>query len=666
MDNILSLSTALIPLAPLVAGVISLIAAACGLRWSRSSWPGAVGSGVSCAAAAVALWRLLSDPLGTEHSWEWANWLSVGGPFSISISLGVRIDELSAMMLAAMMLVASVGMAMGVTNSRSDSDSDSEWSPLAAPFVIFGGAMVILSPNLLQLIFFWQFTAFVTFAVAADQQENSQSAAASRKAFLIGRLGDIPLVFGFLLFWFHFGSPNWLDVLAKQFAAEGDPEKLQALSAVGICLLGGVMARCAQFPLLGWLEDFAASARPSVLLWELMLLMPTGVYLIARFAGVFVISEALQLATLAVGGFTAFLAAMSAASAPDARRAIAYTSASLCGWVLQGFAAADIRGIDASIRLLLLSILGTGMLMCGICCGRGKREVTIRQEPSSDRSVGKAANNTVPRGASLTKWLMSLGVLLMVTGCWGQSAILTSLWEAAGSTSRSADSLWLINVERKILLVSLLCLDTVALFLLALGIFRAIFMMSFAGDASEPGFVPTAHGRFAVVGLTALIAAAALLSPLGIPGWQVIERISERAWPQFGSAPAADLYSVGFGLPPALMGVVTAWMLFGPGAQQRPSGQVLFRPFVRWSRSRYFLDDFFFLFLELPIRGLAQFSRFIDWFLIDGLIVQIPARFPADVAKLARPLQQGSAQFYALGIFVAAAVLLAAMLWLRG
>jgi hypothetical protein len=59
-------------------------------------------------------------------------------------------------------------------------------------------------------------------------------------------------------------------------------------------------------------------------------------------------------------------------------------------------------------------------------------------------------------------------------------------------------------------------------------------------------------------------------------------------------------------------------------------------------------------------------SRFFDWFLIDGLLVQIPARFPSEVARLARPLEQGAARLYALGIFLATAVLLAAVLWLRG
>ena len=66
-------------------------------------------------------------------------------------------------------------------------------------------------------------------------------------------------------------------------------------------------------------------------------------------------------------------------------------------------------------------------------------------------------------------------------------------------------------------------------------------------------------------------------------------------------------------------------------------------------------------FLVVPVICLAQFSRFLDWIGVDGLVGFV-SRLPGTVAKLARPIQNGLVQFYALSMMLATAMLLWALL----
>ena len=51
-------------------------------------------------------------------------------------------------------------------------------------------------------------------------------------------------------------------------------------------------------------------------------------------------------------------------------------------------------------------------------------------------------------------------------------------------------------------------------------------------------------------------------------------------------------------------------------------------------------------------------SRFLDWGLIDGLLVSGVGRLPALAGRLPRPIQNGLVQFYALAMTLGLAVLL--------
>src|SRR5690606_3004631 len=80
----------------------------------------------------------------------------------------------------------------------------------------------------------------------------------------------------------------------------------------------------------------------------------------------------------------------------------------------------------------------------------------------------------------------------------------------------------------------------------------------------------------------------------------------------------------------------------------------------RWGRHRFFLDEFFFLFLLIPVRGYAQLARFFDWFLIDGLVTAFPSGLLKVGYSIFGPIRRQGAWFYfcaAVGGVVTLAVL---------
>jgi len=81
------------------------------------------------------------------------------------------------------------------------------------------------------------------------------------------------------------------------------------------------------------------------------------------------------------------------------------------------------------------------------------------------------------------------------------------------------------------------------------------------------------------------------------------------------------------------------------------------------SRNKFYLDGIYSACIVWPIRAVAQMCRFVDWLLIDTILVDGVGSLPGKVfGKTARPMQNGLVQFYALSMTLALAVLLWALL----
>ncbi|MGE3315982.1 MAG: proton-conducting transporter membrane subunit [Planctomycetaceae bacterium] len=653
MNDSVTIAAALVPLATLFAGLAVLLIRGSDARHARiRSTIGVAGAGVAFLAAAYLFYRFQQSDAPAAYSWQLRAWLDVSGGESIDGGFGLRINPLSTLVIVAMCFAVLIARANSFFGGEEDVVADS-----ASLLVLAATSLMLCSSHIVQFLLFWQLSATVGFVATAVRGADPISGGAARKGFLLGRVGDMSLILGLLLLSRQIlqndltAGLSWLEVLSNSatIATESESDQMM-LVAAAIFLLGGVATRSGQIPFLGWVDDVASTSTPMNLLMQTSLLMPAGIALIIFCSPVIGLSQPLQHATLTIGGFTVFFASLSAACSSGAQRVLGYATCSILGWVLLGIGIGTATGTVAAIRLIILQIVASA----AACCVLEYRKTTAETGDGSSTGVAPVMNSRTSSLARERRWTFLVVAAILVSGIWGQGAILAALWDsAAAPTSTSGQQSQSPGSGISILL---LVLGTLGTLFLSTSLFREFFTAAL--DKSESPPRRTEGGFWLGVAMVLTAIALLLLERSALS----VERIAATVAPAPLTAVEFDWSGLGIGILPALIGIVVAWMRLQSAAESPKS----FGWFVRLSRSRYYFDDFFFLAIELPIRAMGQLSRFFDWFLIDGILVQIPSRIPAHVAKLARPLQNSAAQIAALTIVLATAVLLAVIVWLRG
>lgn len=664
MNDSVTIAAAAVPLAALAAGLTILFFRDKSARGARiRGTVGILGAGVAFAASLYLLARFQSVDGPAAYSWQFRSWLDISGVASLDDGFGFRIDAFATVIVSAMAF--SVIVARGDAMLRGSEDAVADCASL---LILAATSLLLCSSHILQFLLFWQLTSTIGFVAMAVRGADPLSGGAARKGLLMGRVGDISLILGLLLLWKHTAqSPeakltSWIAVLSdhSRAAVDAGAEPIM-LAAAAIFLLGGVATRSGQIPFLGWVDDVASTSTPMTLLLQMSLLMPSGIALMAWCSGVISLSQPLQTATLVIGGFTVFFASLSAACSSGAQRVLGYATCSLLGWCLLGIGSGTSASMSAAVRLLIVQIVASAAACRVVICRTETSESGAARSPSN----GSAPNYRHSYVPFDRRWEYLVVAAIAVSGVWGQGSILAAIGEtAAAATGVAGRGLKSSSADAGIS-VLLLVLATLGMLFLAMALFREFFTATKCDSEAKSARSTVGRPGWWLTFSTS-IAAIAVLLPERVVGGLSIERIAESVLPVSAAEQHWDLSALGFGALPALIGIVVSWMRAQSAAQPQEGSTRTFAWFVRLSRSRYYFDDFFFLAIELPIRAMGQLSRFFDWFLIDGLLVQIPSRIPAHVAKLARPLQNSAAQITALKILLATAVLLAVILWLRG
>jgi hypothetical protein len=87
---------------------------------------------------------------------------------------------------------------------------------------------------------------------------------------------------------------------------------------------------------------------------------------------------------------------------------------------------------------------------------------------------------------------------------------------------------------------------------------------------------------------------------------------------------------------------------------------------MRLGKSGFYFDAVLFLFVLVPLRGVAGLARFVDWALIDTLATGGPASLFESAAAFFGPLQHRGVLFYLFSAVLGTVVLSVLMVWLRG
>lgn len=117
--------------------------------------------------------------------------------------------------------------------------------------------LVVYSGDLIVLLVGWEVMGICSYFLVGHYWETPEARAASIKAFLVTKLGDVPFLIGLFALATDAGSFRITKVLAT--VAHGG---LDHPTLVALLLLAGVAGKSAQFPLHTWLPDAMAGPTP--------------------------------------------------------------------------------------------------------------------------------------------------------------------------------------------------------------------------------------------------------------------------------------------------------------------------------------------------------------------------------------------------------------------
>jgi NADH-quinone oxidoreductase subunit L len=113
----------------------------------------------------------------------------------------------------------------------------------------------------------------------------------------------------------------------------------------------------------------------------------------------------------------------------------------------------------------------------------------------------------------------------------------------------------------------------------------------------------------------------------------------------------------------SLAGIVTAWSMYGRSSDLPARLARQFSRAYELSRGKFWFDELYSGWIVRPTLVAAELSRFLDNWVVDGL-VRASAALPGFLGRiLLRPMQNGLVQYYALAMICGMVVLVLA-LWL--
>lgn len=378
-NNLLSL----IIFAPLAGAVINWLI---GGRLRNELFSGVVACGaiaVSCLTAFYIAFVADGGALHAEkpvldHIWTWIN---VGG-FRADFALGM--DRLSGIYAC---FITFVGLFIHIF-ATGYMHGDKGFYRFFTYLNLFMFAMLtlVLADNYLLMFVGWEGVGLCSYLLIGYYIDKDEARKASKKAFVMNRIGDWGVLMGIFLIFTLTGTISFFDktvggeevqsvftfVLANMSA---DPFTWGAiiaggLTSVSVLLFIGATGKSAQIPLLTWLPDAMAGPTPVSALIHAATMVTAGVYLVVRSNAIYQLSPTAMWIVAIIGAATAIFAATIAIAQNDIKKVLAYSTVSQLGFM---FLAAGVGAFVVAIFHVMthaffkaLLFLGSGSVIHGM------------------------------------------------------------------------------------------------------------------------------------------------------------------------------------------------------------------------------------------------------------------------------------------------------------
>lgn len=692
----------LIPLFPLLACLVTLVLGPKVLR-GLSHLPAVIGIGASCVCSWILLFTLANSP--HPETLEIYKWMVIGGDASASISISLGVDTLSITMLSMLTFIATLVAIYASGYMHGDPGYFRFFAEVS--LFVFSMIMLVLSANLVQLFVFWEAVGLCSYLLIGFWYEKPEAAAAGKKAFLVNRVGDFGFALGIFLLWDTFGSVDFADILNPTKVATKDSVQI---GLACLCLITGAMGKSAQFPLHVWLPDAMEGPTPVSALIHAATMVTAGVYMITRCTPLYAACPDVQVFVALMGGFTALLAALIALTQNDLKRVLAYSTVSQLGYMFLGLGTGTALGIAGGMFHLITHAFFKALLFLG--AGSVMHAMGGVIDMTRFRGLRKLMPQTY---ITFVIGSLALAGMPLLSGFWSKDTILSAAYMAAyedgahaetqapaadghgagehaskaaagahaeGEAEAHGDAVVAVRLptpEREQIAFAgmsprtvyqlLFWMAAATALLTAFYTFRAVFL-TFHGDLKVPEEAGDhAHESPAsmtiplwILSIGAIGIGAALGHPTGL-----FDGFLDHTIPGVGHHHDTNWFVVGLSGVVFVVGVGLAYVMYGRPSSAPETVGKLFNALGGWtkaSQNKFYIDEIYNGLFVMPLWVIAQISRFLDWFLVDTILVGGISKLPAVLlGKPSRPMQNGLVQFYALSMMLAIGVLLVALVW---
>ncbi|MFI1013570.1 NADH-quinone oxidoreductase subunit L [Streptomyces sp. NPDC020965] len=589
---------------------------------------------------------------------------------SVPIDLALRLDGFAVLVAVLVGVVATCVQIYSTAYLRDDP----RYPSYAALVSLFTSAMllVVYSGDLMVLLVGWEIMGICSYFLVGHYWETAEARAASLKAFLVTKLGDVPFLIGLFALATDAGTFRITGILDAVAAGSLDHPTLVAL-----LLLAGVAGKSAQFPLHTWLPDAMAGPTPVSALIHAATMVAAGIYFVARLLPVFAASAAALVVLAVMAAITMIGSGLAALAQDDIKRVLAYSTIGQLGYLAGALAVGD-RG--AAVFHLLSH--GAFKALLFLAAGVVIHAAGTNSLAAMDR-MGGLAKRIPDAYWTMTVALFALAAIPPFAGFFSKEAVLV----AAEHTALGESGIAPVAAGWIVLIAGLLAA------LLTAAYATRLWLLVFRGRGAE---APD-HGRepLAMTSVLWVLAIPSLgfgmtygylddwfdghsLAPtvttavLGTGVALAGGLITYGAWRTLGRRPAAQVAAPPVAAVAAHPGaapsvaeaeaVATHTAAYGDIASApNPAdpGRVLLGPLHRHAASGFHLDAVYHALFVRPVRAGAELVRFLDREVVDTY-VRGAGTGSNWLGVLVRRAQTGNVQTYLSALLAGSVVLVIA------
>ncbi|WP_405724286.1 NADH-quinone oxidoreductase subunit L [Streptomyces sp. NBC_01537] len=630
MENLIGL----LVLAPLLGAGVLLTG---GRRLDRTGhWIGCAFAATSFVIGAVLFADMLSrsgeDRTLTSHLYTW---VPVGG---FQADVAFQLDQLS---MTFVLLISGVGTLIHIY-SIGYMEHDERRRRFFGYLNLFLAAMLllVLANNYLLLYVGWEGVGLASYLLIGFWQHKPSAATAAKKAFIVNRVGDVGLSIAIMLMFTTFGTFSFQPV----FEAVGKAHE-GILTGIGLMLLLAACGKSAQVPLQSWLGDAMEGPTPVSALIHAATMVTAGVYLITRSGAIFNAAPDAQLAVVTVGAVTLLFGAIVGCAKDDIKKALAGSTMSQIGYMILAAGLGPIGYVFAIMHLVT-----HGFFKAGLFLGAGSVMHGMNDEVDMRKYGG------LRKYMPVTFVTFGLGYLAIIgfpglSGFFSKDKIIEAAFAKGGTEG------WILGGA------AMLGAAITAFYM------TRVMLMTFFGEKRwEPdgqGHDPHPHEspRSMTIPMVILAFGSVFAGGLFSLNESFLKWLEPVTGHEEGHSPLSAGAVTAGTMVVLVIGVTLAWLMYGrrPVPAVAPRGSLL----TRAARRDLYQDDFNHVVLVRGGEHLTRSLVYVDHKGVDG-VVNGTAAAVGGLSGRMRRLQNGYVRSYAVSMLGGTAVLVAAVLLMRG